>query len=78
MPLSRHGEGTYHTHLYHGTFGHSRLSSGPGPGIKSGISVRELNFHFGRTKKSRKKAQAGNQWSNILPTILESEEQSHH
>ena len=37
----------------------SRLSSGPGPGIKSGISVRELNFHFGRKKNQERKHRRG-------------------
>ena len=32
------------------------------PGIKNGISVRELIFFF-----KKEKAQAGNEWSNILP-----------
>ena len=33
-------------------------------GLKSGLSVRELNFTF---KKKKKKAKAGNELSNILP-----------
>ena len=32
------------------------------PGVKGGISVRELIS----IKKKKKKAQAGNEWSNIL------------
>ena len=49
MPLSRHSVETYPETSSHaisqGTFGHSRLSAEPlwtDPGIKSGISVREL------------------------------------
>ena len=34
------------------------------PGLKSAISVREL---ISTLKKTKKQAQAGNQWSNILP-----------
>ena len=49
-----------------GTLGCSRLSSlshfGIHPGLKSGICVRELIY----TKRG-KKAQAGNELSNILP-----------
>ena len=43
------------------------------PGIKSGISVRGL-IYFSKEKK--KKAQAGNEWSNILLKILASEEKA--
>ena len=52
MPLSRHSVGTYQEMSSHATrqetLGHSRLSSQlaeplwTGPGLKSGISVREL------------------------------------
>ena len=42
------------------------------PGIKSGISARDL-ISF---KKKKKKAQVGNEWSNILPKILASEEKA--
>ena len=43
------------------------------PGLKSGISVREL-ISTQKKKKRKKEAQAGNEWSNILPKILASEE----
>ena len=43
------------------------------PDIKSGISVREL-ISTQKKKKRKKEAQAGNEWSNILPKILASEE----
>ena len=43
------------------------------PGIKSGISVGELIS----TSKKKKKAQAGNEWSNILPKSSRAEEKSH-
>ena len=36
------------------------------PGLKSGICVW-ANFHFKKNKKNKKKAQAGNEWLNILP-----------
>ena len=39
-------------------------------GLKSEISVREL------ISNGKKKAQAGNEWSNILPKILASEEKA--
>ena len=66
MPLSRHTVGTYQessSHATrHGTLRQTSQLAEPlwiDPGIKSGISVRELIFTF-------KKAQAGNEWSNIL------------
>ena len=40
------------------------------PGMQSGIIVRKLIS----TSKERKKAQAENEWSSILPKILQSEE----
>ena len=44
------------------------------PGIKSGISVPEL---ISTLKKRKKEAvQAGNEWSNIFPQILASEEKA--
>ena len=49
-----------------GTLGHSRLSSlshWTNPGVQSEISVRKLIS----TLKKKKKAQAGNGLSNILP-----------
>ena len=48
------------------TWSQSSQLAGPlwtDPGLKSGISVRELSS----TKKKKKKAQAGNELSNILP-----------
>ena len=41
------------------------------PGIKSEIGVREL---ISTLKKKKKKAQAGNEWSNSLQQILASED----
>ena len=41
------------------------------PGTKNGISVRELI-----STKKKKKVQAGNEWSNVLPKILTSEEKA--
>ena len=43
------------------------------PGLRSGISVREL---ISTLKKKLKKAQAGNELSNILPKILAREEKA--
>ena len=55
MLLPRHSVGTYPESSSYaicpGTFGHSRLSLWFYPGIKSGISVRELIS----TKKKKKK-----------------------
>ena len=69
MPLSGHSVGTYPERSSHatcqGTFGYSRLSSlsnWTDPGLKSGISLRELVS----TLKKKKKAQARNEWSNIF------------
>ena len=61
MPLSRHSVGTYQETSSHatrqGTLGHSRsqLADPPwtDPGLKSGISVRELISAY---KKKKKKA----------------------
>ena len=71
MPLSRHSVGIYQETSSHatgqGTLGHSRLSSLSHGGLilaKSGNSVRELISTLGKRKK---KAQAGNELSNILP-----------
>ena len=77
MLLSRDNVGTYtENELTRNLSGNIRPRSSQlaephwaGPGIKSGISVREL---ISTLKK--KKAQAGNGWSNILPKILASEE----
>ena len=77
MPLSRHGVGTYSETSSHtpcrGTFGHSCLSSfteplWTDPGIKSGISVREL------ISTQKKKKNAGGKWTvEQSPKILPSE-----
>ena len=68
MPLSRHSVGTYQETSSHttrqGTLGNSRLSSLShcvDPGLKSGISVRDLIFTL--KKKKKRKTQA----ANILP-----------
>ena len=70
MPLSRHSVGTYPETSSHTTrqktLSHSGLSSLNHCGLilaeKSGISVRELIS----TLKKKKKAQAGNEWSNVV------------
>ena len=71
MPLSRQSVGIYQETSSHatrqGTLGHSRLSSLSHGGLilaKSGNSVRELISTLGKRKK---KAQAGNELSNIFP-----------
>ena len=50
------------------------------PGIKSGISVREVISIKNKTKQTNKQtsknAQAGNEWSNVLPKILANEKQA--
>ena len=42
----------------------------PDPGMKSGINVRKL------LSTLKKKVQTGNEWSNILPKFLASEEKA--
>ena len=67
MPLSGQSVGIYPETSSHttceGTLGHSRLSSlrhlWTDPGLKGGISVRELMSTS--TKKKRMKAQTGNE-----------------
>ena len=84
MPLSRHSVGTYPgTSSYttcQGTFGHSRLTFAEtlwtDPGLKSGISARE-RISTARKEEKKKKAQAGKEWSNILPNSLK-RGKSHH
>ena len=65
MPLSRHSVGTYQETISHaarqGTLGHSRLTQvakplWTDPGLKSGISVREL---ISIKKNKKTKVQAG-------------------
>ena len=70
MPLSGRSVGTYPETSSHatcqGTFGQSSQLVEllwTDPDVKSGISVREL---ISTLKKKRKKAQAENEWSNIL------------
>ena len=67
MPLSGHSVGTYPETSSHATcqktFGHSRLSSHMSWHKESNYCA-PANLHF---KKKKKKAQAGNEWSNILP-----------
>ena len=71
MPLSRHSVGSYQETSSHvtrkGTLGHSRLRLAEPlwtePGLKSGISIREL------ISTLKKKTQARNELSNILPKI---------
>ena len=76
-----HSVGTYpETSPYatcQGTFGQSSQLAEQlwtDPGIKSEISVRELIFSY---KKKKKKTEAGNEWSKILPKSSQ-EEKSHH
>ena len=68
MPLSRFSVGTYQEMSSHatrqGTLSHSRLSSlghcmWTDPGLKSGISVRELIFTYILKIKKKKKLSAG-------------------
>ena len=71
MPLSKHSVGTYQKNeLTRNLSGNTRPQSSQlaeplwtDHGLKSGISVRELIS----TSKKKKKAQAGNEWSNIPP-----------
>ena len=72
MPLSRHSVGTYQETSSHatrqGTLGQSSQLAKPlwtDPGVKNGISVRKLISTLKKEKK--KKAQAGNELSNIVP-----------
>ena len=44
-------------------------------GLKSGTSVSELISTL-KKKKEKKKAQVGNEWSNLLPQILTREEKA--
>ena len=76
MPLSRNSLGTYLEISSHatcqGTFSQSSQLAVPlwtDSGIKSGISVCKL---ISTSKKGKeRKAQAGNEWSNILPKSLQ-------
>ena len=79
MPLSRHSVGTYQETSSHttrqGTLGNSRLSSLShcvDPGLKSGISVRDLIF----TLKKKKKKNAGGKHSPQILAREEKEKQS--
>ena len=45
------------------------------PGIKNGISVREL-ISTSKKNKKKKQAQAGNEWWTILPQILAIEDKA--
>ena len=80
MPLSRHSVGTYSEMSSHATcqgrFGHTQSSQfaeplWTDPGIKSGISGRELIIYFKKTKKRR--------WGIMVkhsPKILTSKEKA--
>ena len=79
MPLSRRSVGTYQETNSHatcqGTLGHSCQLAEPlwiDPGLKSGISVCEL------ISTLKKKAQAGNELSNILPKPSHTRGSHHH
>ena len=68
MPLSRHSVGTYPETSSHatcqGTFGHSRLDSARWATVDwSWHSEHDLIS----TSRKKKRVQAGNEWSNILP-----------
>ena len=70
MPLSRHSMRTYQETSSHATRQRTQLQSSQlvepvwtDSGLKSGISVYEL------IPTLKKKAQAGNEWSNILPNL---------
>ena len=75
MPLSRHSVGNLSGNkLTRNSSGNTLSQSSlaaqlwTDPGLKSGISVRELISTKGEKKKEKKKkAQAGNELSNILP-----------
>ena len=73
MPLSGLRVGTYPETSSHatcqGTLGQSSQLAEPlwtDPGLKNIISVHELIF-TSKKKKKKKKAQAGKEWSYILP-----------
>ena len=69
MLLSRHSVGTYQKTSSHvtrqGTLGHSRLSSLSHCGLILALRL-ELVCASQAPLKKKKKAQAGNEWSNIL------------
>ena len=78
MQLSKHGMGTYQATSSHetgqGTLSQSSQLAEPlwaDPGLRSGISVREL---ISTLKK--KKPQAGNELSSILPKSFAHEEKA--
>ena len=71
VPLTRHSVGTYPAMssqaTFQGTWPQSPQLAEPlwtDPGLKSGIRVR-------KRISTQKKAQAGNEWSNILPKSLQ-------
>ena len=78
MQLSRQSVGTNPETNSHatcqGTLGSSQLAEPPwtDPGLKSGISVHEL------ISIKKKKAQAGNELSNILPEPRKRGKSCHH
>ena len=82
MQLSRHSVGIYQETSSHATRqGNTRPQSSQlaeplwtDPDPESGFSVLELIFTT--TNKQNKKAQAGIEWSNLLPNILASEEKA--
>ena len=85
MPLSRHSVGTYpkkkkKDKLTRNSLGNTRLQSSQlakplwtDPGLKSEISVRELISTL-----KNKKAQVGNEWSNILHKSSHLRKSHHH
>ena len=82
MPPSRHSVGTYPETSLHatceGTFGHSRLSSLSHCGLILALRVEFMYANelisTSKTKKKEKRAQAWNEWPNILPKSSQARE----
>ena len=73
MQLSRYSVDLHATRQ--GTLGHSRLSSLSHCGLILAQRV-ELVFVSQSPVQKKKKVQAGNEWSNLLPKIFASEEKA--
>ena len=73
MPLSRQSVGCQETSSHatrQGTFGYSRLSSLSHCGLilaKRAELVCASYLHQKKKRRKTKKAQMGNEWSNVLP-----------
>ena len=80
MPLSRHSVGNELTRNLSGNIRpqSSQLAETlwSDPSIKSGINLRELISTLRRKEKKEKKAQAGNEWLDILLKTLANEEKA--